>query len=99
MRSPDHLRLSSHYRGNGGGIIRALLLIAILGLILLAVGVLHYRSGQNDVTITIDKQKARETTEQVIEKGKELGSKIAEQAKGTSENSDRSVPQATDREH
>jgi hypothetical protein len=79
--------------------IRALLLISVLGFILLAVGVLHYRSSQNDVTITIDKQKARETTEQVIEKGKELGSKIAAQAKGISENADGSATQATGRQH
>jgi hypothetical protein len=78
--------------------MRALLLIAVLGFILLVVGVLHYRSSQNDVTITIDKQKARETTEQVIEKGKELGSKIAEQAKGTLEKSDGSAPQAPARD-
>ena len=79
--------------------MRALLLISVLGFILLAVGVLHYRSSQNDVTIAIDKQKARETTEQVIEKGKELGSKIAEQAKGTSGNSDGSATRATGRQH
>jgi len=79
--------------------MRALLLIAVVGFILLVVGVLHYRSSQNDVTIAIDKQKARETTEQVIEKGKELGSKIAEQAKGTSENSDGSATRATGRQH
>jgi hypothetical protein len=40
--------------------MRALLLIAVLGFILLAVGVLHYRSNQNEVTVTIDKQKGRE---------------------------------------
>jgi hypothetical protein len=79
--------------------MRALLLVAVLGFILLAVGVLRYRSSQNDVTITIDKQKARETTEQVIEKGKELGSKIAEQAKGTSETSNGSATQATGGQH
>jgi hypothetical protein len=60
---------------------------------------LHYRSNQNEVIVTIDKQKGREATEQVIEKGKELGSKIAEQAKGTSENSDGSATQATGRQH
>jgi hypothetical protein len=76
-----------------------LLLIAVVVFILLAVGVLRYHSSQNDVTITIDKQKGREATEQVIEKGKELGSKIAEQAKGTSENSDGSAPQDTGRGH
>jgi hypothetical protein len=78
--------------------MRALLLIAVLGFILLAVGVVHYRSSQNDVTITIDKQKAREATEHVIEKGKELGSEIAEQAKGTFEKSDGSAPQTPARD-
>jgi transposase len=73
--------------------IRALLLIAVVVLMLLAVGVLRYRSSQDEVTITIDKQKGRETTAQVIEKGKELGSKIAEQAKRTSEKPTGSAPQ------
>ena len=63
--------------------------------ILLALGVLRYRSSQDEVTLTIDKQKGRETTEQVIEKGRELGSKIAEQAKGTFERSDVPAPQPT----
>jgi hypothetical protein len=61
--------------------MRALLVISILFLILLAVGVLHYSSSPNDVTITIDKQKGREKAGQVIEKSKELGSKIAEEVK------------------
>jgi len=70
-----------------------LLLIAILFLILLAVGVLHYNSSPNEVTITIDKQKGRETSERVIEKSKEVGSKIAEEAKGF-ERSGNSAPQS-----
>jgi hypothetical protein len=75
-----------------------LLLIAVVVFVLLAVGVLRYSSSQNAVTITVDKQKGRETTEQLIEKGKELGSKIAEHAKGTSE-PDGSSPQPTARDH
>jgi hypothetical protein len=76
-----------------------LLLIAVVVVFLLAFGILRYSSSQNDVTITIDKQKSREATEQVIEKGKELGSKIAEQAKGTSEKSDGSARQLSDHDH
>jgi hypothetical protein len=76
-----------------------LLLIAVVVFILLAFGVLRYSSSQNDVTITVDKQKGREATEQLIEKGRELGSKIAEQAKGTPEKSDGSAPQPTARDH
>ena len=73
-------------------------MIAVVFLTLLAIGVLHYRNSQNEVTITIDKQKGRETTERIIEKGKELSSKIGEHTKGTFEKPD-SAPQAPVHDH
>jgi uncharacterized protein YxeA len=59
--------------------MKALLVVLIIVLLLIGAGIIYVRHNSNQVTITIDKEKAQKKTEQVIETGKEVGSEALKQ--------------------
>jgi cell division protein FtsL len=63
----------------GGFYMRILLVVLIIFIILIATGIIYIRQSQDRVTITIDTNKVQQKTEEVIETGKEIGSKALKQ--------------------
>ncbi|HWP45853.1 MAG TPA: hypothetical protein VNM22_01710 [Candidatus Limnocylindrales bacterium] len=59
--------------------MKVLLVILIVLLLLIGAGIVYVRHNSDQVTITIDKEKAQKKTEQVIETGKEVGSEALKQ--------------------
>ena len=59
-------------------IVIVIAILAVVGIVLAAAGVLHFQSNANESTIIIDKQELNEKTHKAVEKTEEVGSKALE---------------------
>jgi hypothetical protein len=58
----------------------AFVLLVAAAVALTALGAMSVRNDASEVTVTIDKVKVRETTKEVIDKGKQVGSAVIDRA-------------------
>ena len=57
-------------------VVAVVVILVLIGGVLAAAGVLHFRNATDQSTITIDKKELKEKTDKAVEKTEEVGGKI-----------------------